>query len=97
MTGPAPNALRLPVGLLAASLGLFLAVSYLLCILLGLVLPGWGLHRPWMQFFVGFTWLTWPSFLSGLVQSFLYGAYAGLMFGLIFNALARRPAARPQS
>ena len=45
MTGPAPNALRLPVGLLAASLGLFLAVSYLLCILLGLVLPGWGLSQ----------------------------------------------------
>lgn len=36
--------------------------------------------------------LTLGGFLIGLVESFLYGAYAGLAFGLIHNALAKRSA-----
>ena len=40
----------------------------------------------------GIQMLTLGGFLIGLVESFLYGAYAGLAFGLIHNALAKRSA-----
>jgi len=38
----------------------------------------------------GFEWLTWWGFLLGLIESFLYGVYAGLVFVPIYNFLYRR-------
>jgi hypothetical protein len=40
--------------------------------------------------FPGFRWLTVGSFILGLVESFLYGAYAGLVFVPIYNLVLRR-------
>jgi hypothetical protein len=37
-----------------------------------------------------FKWLTLAGFFLGLIESFLYGAYAGLVFVPIYNFLARR-------
>lgn len=37
-----------------------------------------------------FKWLTVAGFFLGLIESFLYGAYAGLVFVPIYNFLARR-------
>ena len=72
------------------SLSLFLALSFVLCVLLGLVVPDFGLHQPWLQFLPGFTWLTWPSILLGLIESFAYGWYVAVIFGPLFNFLAGR-------
>ena len=35
-------------------------------------------------------WLTFWGFCLGLIESFLYGAYAGLVFVPLYNFLARR-------
>ena len=72
------------------SLSLFLALSFVLCVLLGLVVPDFGIPT-WLQFLPGFTWLTWPSFL-GLIESFAYGWYVALIFGPLFNFFAARAA-----
>lgn len=37
-----------------------------------------------------FKWLTFGGFCLGLIESFLYGTYAGLVFAPICNVLARR-------
>src|SRR5262245_56999488 len=87
---------RIPLFRLGVSLSAFFAISYLVCILLG-VIGGWdwGLHQPWLQFLPGFTWLTWPSFFLGLAESIAYGWYAALLFGGLYNfAVARFSAAR---
>ena len=42
------------------------------------------------QVLPGFKWLTLQSFLIGLVESFLYGAYAGLVYVPVYNFFARR-------
>ena len=39
---------------------------------------------PW------FRWLAIGVFLVGLIESFLYGGYGGLVFSVIHNALWRR-------
>jgi hypothetical protein len=83
---------RLSIAALGMSLELFLVISFTLCVLLGLVVPNWGLHQPWLQFFPGFVWLTWPSFFLGLVESFAYGWYVALIFGPLFNFCAARVA-----
>jgi len=35
-----------------ATLAAFAAMSFLLCMLLGFVAPEWGLHGPWLQFYL---------------------------------------------
>jgi len=69
--------------------GSFLSISYVLCIVGDLVL-GHDMFRAWMDFFPGFIWLTWASFLLGLVQAFLYGVYAALVFVPLYNFFRNR-------
>ena len=73
------------------SLALFGAVSFLVCILYGLIVPQ-QLHMTGFLEAVlpGFRWLTVGGFFIGLVESFLYGAYAGLVYVPIYNTLAKR-------
>jgi hypothetical protein len=42
------------------------------------------------QVLPGFKWRTWRGFLLGLVESFLYAVYAGIVFVPIYNFLKRR-------
>lgn len=74
------------------SLGLFLSISYVLCVLYGLVVPE-RLHG--MKVFLeaalpAFRWLTFGGFVLGLIESFLYGAYIGIVFVPIYNFINRR-------
>ena len=52
----ASHAPPVPITALGLSLGLFFAISFLGCILLGLIVPDFGMHKPWLQFFPGFEW-----------------------------------------
>ena len=74
------------------SLGIFTAISFIVCVIYGLIVPP-SLHH--MASFLemalpAFKWLTLGGFFLGLVESFLYGAYAGLVFVPIYNFLNRR-------
>ncbi len=42
------------------------------------------------QVLPGFNWLSLPSVLLGLVESFLFGAYAELAYVPVYNFFARR-------
>lgn len=73
------------------ALGLFGAFSFLVCVLYGLTVPqSLHMHAFLEQVLPAFTWLTWWGFLLGLLESFLYGAYAGIVCVPIYNWLARR-------
>ncbi len=69
---------------LGLSLGTFLVVGYLACLALAIVVPDRGLHQAWLQFYPGFAW-TPLGMLIGLVESFVYGLVAGLVFAPIAN------------
>ena len=73
------------------ALGLFGAISFVVCVVYGLVTPETlHMHALLEQMLPAFKWLTWWGFLLGLVESFLYGAYTGLVFCPIYNSLHRR-------
>lgn len=76
------------------SLALFGGVTFVVCVLYGLVVPE-SLHMASFLEAVlpGFEWLTPLGFLIGLVESFLYGVYAGVVYVPIYNRLSRRRAA----
>jgi hypothetical protein len=76
------RALRpIPLGL---SLAIFLAIIYLGCLALALIVPDGGLHTPWLQFLPGFAW-TWTGIVIGFGESLAYGFIAGVIFAPIYN------------
>ncbi|MBI1220941.1 MAG: hypothetical protein GC186_20680 [Rhodobacteraceae bacterium] len=75
---------------LGLSLGLFLAMTYALCVGFDLLFPAQSMHQNWQSFLPGFVWLTWQSFLLGLVEAFAYGWYVALIFGPLFNFFASK-------
>ena len=77
--------------LVAWALGLFTAVTFIACVIYGLMTPrSLHMHTFLEQVLPAFKWLTWWGFLLGLIESFLYGVYAGLVFCPIYNGLHRR-------
>lgn len=73
------------------ALGIFAAFSFILCVLYGLIVPQTlHMHQALEAVLPAFKWLTFWGFCLGLIESFLYGVYAGLVFVPIYNFLTRR-------
>lgn len=87
---PAASTPRIPVLAFGMSLGIFLAVTFALCVGFDLLFPGLAMYETWLKLLPGFTWLTWPSFFLGLAESFAYGWYVALIFAPLFNYFAKR-------
>ncbi len=81
---------RIPIVALGMSLGSFLALTFVLCVLFDLWFPAQAMNPVWAPLLPGFTWLTLPGFLLGLAESFAYGWYAALIIGPIYNFFAGR-------
>lgn len=81
----------LNIKIVSWSLGIFTAISFVLCVIYGLIVPQ-SLHM--YQFLEAvlpaFKWLTFWGFWLGLLESFLYGAYVGLVFVPVYNFFTRR-------
>ena len=75
---------------LGMGLSLFLVLTFILCVLFDLWFPELAMNSVWSPLLPGFVWLTWPSFLLGLVETFAYGWYVALVFGPIYNFFAGR-------
>jgi hypothetical protein len=69
---------------------LFLAITFVLCVGFDLVLPQMAMYRSWQALLPGFTWISWSSFLLGLVESYGYGWYVTLIWVPLYNVFAAR-------
>jgi hypothetical protein len=81
---------RVPIVALGMALGTLLAVTFALCVGFDLIWPQLAMYETWIRLLPGVTWLSWPSFLLGLVESFGYGWFAALIFAPIYNLFAAR-------
>ena len=72
----------IPFGL---SLGIVLSLTFALCVLYDLWVPEQGMREIWLRMLPGFTWLTWPSFFLGLVETFSYGWAVAIVFAPLYN------------
>ena len=73
------------------TLGCWMAISFTFCVLGGVVAPGLPIpHRTLELLLPGFTWISLGAFALGLVETFLFGVYAGWLFVVIHNLFARR-------
>lgn len=80
---------QIPIVRLGWTLSTFMAVTFVLCVIFGYVIPSLrGLMPP--SFFPGFSWeqpLT--TALPGLVWSVAVGWYVAVLFGCLYNAFGR--------
>lgn len=75
------------------SLAVFTTVSYLLCVIYGLLTPeSLHMHQFLETVLPAFKWLTVGGFFLGLIESFLWGAYIGLVYVPIYNFFYKRRA-----
>lgn len=75
------------VGLTA---GLFLSITYVICVVFDLIFPGLAMYPVWERLLPGFKWLTLWTFMLGLVEAFLYGIYLALIVVPLYNLFSGR-------
>jgi hypothetical protein len=73
------------------SVSSFAAITFMLCVMFGLVAPA-RFHAAWLleAFLPGFKWLSLGAFMLGLVEAAAYGAGVGMLYSVIHNFFARR-------
>ncbi len=74
------------------SLGVFMTITYILCVLYGLIVPQrlHGMSAFLETVLPAFKWLTFGGFILGLIESFLYGAYVGIVFVPLYNFINKK-------
>ncbi|NOX40917.1 MAG: hypothetical protein GXP05_10490 [Alphaproteobacteria bacterium] len=77
----------MPLGM---SLGFFLSLTFVLCVLFDLWFPSQAMNPAWSVLLPGFVWISWTSLLLGLIETFAYGWYIALLFGGLYNFWAAR-------
>ncbi|MGK2924238.1 MAG: DUF5676 family membrane protein [Lysobacterales bacterium] len=73
---------------------LFLAISFALCVAFDLLFPEHAMYRAWQDLLPGFEWISWKSFLLGVVEAWGYGWYFALIWVPIYNVVMMRSSAR---
>ena len=80
----------LSIKVVSLALGIFTAITFILCVICGLLMPQ-GQHGRALEILLpGFQWLTFGNFCLGLLESILAGVYTGSVFVSIHNAIACR-------
>jgi hypothetical protein len=80
----------LSIKTLAGTLSAWFAITFVLCVgWCGVAPDGWHARELLEILLPGFVWLTAGSFLLGLVESALFGAYSGALFAALYNAVAK--------
>jgi len=69
---------------------LFLAISFSLCIVFDLIFPQHQMYPVWQKLLPGFQWLSFSSFVLGLIESYAYGWYFTLIWVPLYNVIAGR-------
>jgi len=69
---------------------LTLAISFMLCVVFDLLFPEHAMYETWQKLLPGFEWLSWKSFLLGLIEAYGYGWFFALIWVPIYNFVTLR-------
>jgi hypothetical protein len=82
---------QLNIRVVTWSMATFTVFSFVTCVLYGLSVPKSFHLVEFLEITLpGFKWLTLGSFFIGLIESFLYGVYAGMVYTPIYNFYHRK-------
>lgn len=79
------NSPRISVYAVGMSLGIFLAITFALCVGFGLLFPGATMYQAWLPLLPWVSWISWPSVALGLIETFAYGWFVAVFFVPLFN------------
>lgn len=83
----------LPLWPIAWTLATFAAVIFAFDVLLGVLFPDWWMMQKIYEVLMpGFTFISWGTFLLGLLEAFVGGFWVAVLFVPIYNYFARREA-----
>lgn len=71
---------------------LLLAITFALCVAFDLLFPAYAMYGSWQALLPGFTWISGPSFLLGLIEAYGYGWFVALIWVPIYSVVAARRA-----
>ena len=69
---------------------LFLAITFAVGVAVDLLFPAHAMYQAWQKLLPGFEWISWRSFLVGLVESYGYGWYFTLIWVPLYNVFVGR-------
>lgn len=69
---------------------LTLVITFALCIAFDLFFPEHAMYESWQKLLPGFEWISWASFLLGLIEAYGYGWYFALVWVPIYNFVVLR-------
>lgn len=72
---------------------LFFAITFAVCVAFDFLFPAHAMYQAWQKLLPGFEWISWRSFLIGLVESYGCGWYLTLIWVPLYNYFGGR--ARP--
>lgn len=64
---------------------LLLLFTFTTCVVFDLLFPEHAMFKAWQDLLPGFEWLSWKSFILGVIESYLYGWYFALIWVPIYN------------
>jgi hypothetical protein len=64
---------HIQIAALGWSLGIFLSITFTLCVAFDLAFPSVAMNKVWLPLFPWVTWISISSFLLGLFETLLYG------------------------
>ena len=76
--------MRLDWRVVGSATASFLAIGYVLCVAYDLLF-GARMYRAWIDLLPGFQWISWGSFVLGLLETVGYGIFIGLVFAPLYN------------
>ena len=85
---------RISVPAFGNATSLFLAITVASCVCFDLLFPAHAMYHAWQKLLPGFEWISWKSFLVGLVESYGYGWYVTLIWVPLYNVFAARSGRR---
>jgi hypothetical protein len=69
---------------------LFLVITFVGCVAFDLLFPQHAMYQAWQKLLPGFQWISWKSFLLGLIESYGYGWYFILIWVPLHNVFTVR-------
>ena len=67
-----------------------IAISFTLCVVFDLLFPTLAMYKSWQVFLPGFEWISFKSYILGLVEAYAYGWYFALIWVPVYNYFSRK-------
>ncbi len=81
---------RLSLTAIGHATSLLFSISFVLCVGFDFIFPEQAMYQSWQKLLPGFEWISWKSFLLGIIESYAYGWYVALIWTPLYNFFISR-------